>query len=744
MNRRALAWLWAALLLACALLLVSQLRDTAFWDTRITALLPASDQSASLQQADRQLAGAFENRFVMLVGGPKPLAAAQDLQQRLHAAGLSSAQADNRPDQQLADYRYGLLSDQLRAAGNPDWTARALNRLLLPGGSEAVTRDPFGLLDSWLEERFNGPLRLRQGLPTLQHDGQLWVLVSGEISASPYQLAVQQQLQRSLAEFHTQWPQAQLLRSGLIFHAAAGAAQAQREMSTLGLASLLGLVLLFWLVFRRLRTLALLLVPIGCGLLLALPLTGLLFGQVNLLTLVFGVSIIGIAVDYALHLQCQRQLVAEQPGKRFWSALLLGLLSTLIAYLVQLITPMPGLRQMACFAALGLLGAWLTVRLWLASWPLTGHPATAAAAVRLAPLRLRHGQRWPWVALALLLMLAVVAVSRVQFSASLQQLNPSPPQLIAEQQQVQALLLQPGGSRYLLISAADAQALLQRLESLDAPLQQLQATGELSAYTHAARHLPSIARQQQTRQVLRERYRQALPALRAASGLPERLQRQALAALEQAPLLQPEQWLNSPAGAADAALWLGRQASGEWLALVALGEASPAGVAALQQLAAANDLLYHDRVAALSTQLARLAHSMASWLAVAMLLLALLLVWRLRRAAWRALLPPLGAVLLTLGCLSLTGGIGLFHLLGLLLVLGIGLDAGIFSAQEPDSQAAWLAVSLSCASSLLAFGLLAFSATPALHFLGLTCLLGLAFTWALVPFARAEKCDHSH
>ncbi len=744
MTQRALAWLWAGVLLACAALLVSQLRQADFWDTRITALLPASDQDSLVQQADGQLSVAFEHRFVILISGPQPVADAKALQQSLRDAGLSAEPLTNRPDQALSAYRYGLLSDDLAAADNPQWLKRALTRLLLPGGSEALAQDPFGILDSWLGERFGASLTLREGVPTLQQGDQLWALVSGELTGSPYQMATQKKLTSALADFHAQHPQAQLLRSGLIFHAAAGAAQAQREMSSLGLASLLVLCVLFWLVFRRLRTLALLLVPVACGLLLALPLTGLIFGGLNLLTLVFGVSIIGIAVDYALHLQCQRELVAAQPGRSFWSALLLGLLSTLIAYLVQLITPMPGLRQMACFAALGLLGAWLTVRLWLARWPLSVHPATARSAAIIAPLRLASGQRWPWILLALLLLAALaLSVGRLQFNTSLRQLNPSPAQLIAEQQQVQSSLQQPSGSRYLLVSAADQQGLLQRLERLDPALQQLLSTGELSAYQHPAWQLPSLQRQQQNRRELRERYQQLLPQLSAASGLPERLQQQALAALDEAPLLQPTLWLSSPAGAADAALWLGEQPHGEWVAVVALGDATAAGEAVLQQLAQADDVLYHDRVTALSAQLARLAHSMASWLAAAVVLLALLLGWRFRGAAWRALLPPLGAVLLTLGCLSLTAGVGLFHLLGLLLVLGIGLDAGIFSAQEPDSEAAWLAISLSCASSLLAFGLLAFSATPALHFLGLTCLLGLAFTWALVPFARARRLDHS-
>src|SRR5690606_275132 len=128
------------------------------------------------------------------------------------------------------------------------------------------------------------------------------------------------------------------------------------------------------------------------------------------------------------------------------------------------------------------------------------------------------------------------------------------------------------------------------------------------------------------------------------------------------------------------------------------------------------------------------------WLALAMFVLGVAFLWRYRLNAWRVLLPPVGAVILTLGIFAaLQIGLSLFHLLGLLLVLGIGLDAGIFSTEHPDDPAAWLAITLSCASSLLAFGLLAFSATPALHFLGTTCLIGLTATWCLVPFSRSSK-----
>jgi predicted exporter len=63
-----------------------------------------------------------------------------------------------------------------------------------------------------------------------------------------------------------------------------------------------------------------------------------------------------------------------------------------------------------------------------------------------------------------------------------------------------------------------------------------------------------------------------------------------------------------------------------------------------------------------------------------------LLYPRYRRASWRVLAPTALASLLALALLGIAGqGLQLFHLLAFMLLLGIGVDYGIFM-QEPDSQ----------------------------------------------------------
>ena len=745
-GERLAALVWGLALCGCVILLASQWLRQAPLDTRITTLLPDTPATPLIERADQRLSTAFESQLLVLIAGPDAPRQLDALKQNLRASGSIAAFATDqppRPDQTLAPYRYRLLPQSLADLEAPAWRQRGLSRLFSPGIDADLRHDPFGLLDGWLGERFSGPLTWQDGAPGVTASGKRWHLLSARLAGNPYDMSLQQTLTATLSTFETAHPELQVLRAGLVFHAAAGAQQGKREVTTIGLGSLIGILLLLGWVFRRPGILASLLLTISAGTLFALPLTWWLFGTLSLLTLAFGASLIGIAIDYALHLQCARQLHPKRSLTRLWPGLRLGLISSLLAYLMQLATPLPGLHQMATFAALGLLGAWLTTRLWLPLLPQRPHPATARIAARLDRCRLPRRSRPYWAVLGLVGVAAVVLIAtRLTTSDDLRSFNPSPAALIDQQRQVQALLERPGSQRYLIATARTPAAVLERLEQLDNNLAALVEQDRLGTYQHIAQNVPSTAAQDANLARVRTAYRQALPSLLDAAGLPAELNQVIAAPLNSVPYLTPAAWLASPAGAADSALWLNDNATPA--ALVLLGDVQPQAVQELKALAAASPRLhYHDRIAALSAQFTHLREQMSLWLGFALLGLLAIFIWRYRQRAWRVLLPPVGAFIITLGVFAATGvSLTLFHLLGLLLVLGIGLDAGIFSTEHPDDPAAWLAISLSCASSLLAFGLLAFSATPALHFLGTTCLTGLTASWLLVPFSRGPRRPH--
>ncbi|WP_204352668.1 MMPL family transporter [Salinicola halophilus] len=759
---RCLGHLWLGVLALCALWLGIMLRDGLPADSDLTALLPADRQAPLVEAADRQLGRSFEDRFLLLLRADERVAATQALgnalEQRMAEGTLARLDwraldlADRDPRDWMGEWRYRLLTpawqQAIDADGGDTLVAPALRRLFSPTARPEPVADPFGMTDAWLARQPTSPITARDGLLTLdadrQHDGngERFSVLIGELADSPYAMGSQRALHETLTRFEQAHPDAELLRSGLIFHAGAGARQAKREISTIGAASLLGVLLIIGYVFRSPRVLAQLTLPLLAGSLFALTLTLALFGRLHLLTLAFGASLIGIAIDYVLHLQCDRAVEGRNfTLRRLLPSLTLGLVSSVVAYVAQALTPMPGLRQMAAFAAFGLVGAWLTVVLWLPRCRLRASPFTARFAARWWQLCQPRWRPRPWLAMLAAAALVTICATRLESDDSLALLNPSPPAMMQEEARVQTLLEQDTGSRYLLVRAADEDALLTRLHRLDGALDAAIAGGLGIDYQSLATAVPPRAVQQANLARVRKLYGAPLDRLIARAGLPESTADAARARLDTVPTLDLEGWLATPLGEFGQRLWLGETPAGDVAAMIVIdGRRGADTRAALEAIAAAEpQTRYVDRVSRLGTLLGELRRQTAAWVAGAMALMALALAWRYRRRAWRVMVPPFGATLIVLALFSLAGvPLNLFSQLGLLLVLGIGLDAGIFNVEHARRPSAWLAISLSTLTSLLAFGTLSLSATPALHYLGLTCLIGLASVWALVPWVRPQ------
>src|SRR5690606_21258136 len=115
-------------------------------------------------------------------------------------------------------------------------------------------------------------------------------------------------------------------------------------------------------VFRNWRVLAVVL-PILVGALAGTAACVALYGQIHVLTLVLGASLIGVSLDFPLHYLSKSWAIqpwrSNQALRKAFLGLLLALLTNLIGYLALAFTPFPALTQVAMFSAAGLLGAFL-------------------------------------------------------------------------------------------------------------------------------------------------------------------------------------------------------------------------------------------------------------------------------------------------------------------------------------------------------------------------------------------------
>ncbi|RZI86073.1 MAG: hypothetical protein EOP38_02610 [Rubrivivax sp.] len=774
-NWLAMAWLLVVLAIGA--------HQWHFWhapklDTDVFALLPQDEQAPVAQRAMRQLGEQGERRVVVMVGGPdwaSAQAAAARFDQALIAAhaGLRHAPDAGMAAQAVDFYRPwrdALLTDEQRGQLQKTdertlkaWAGQALARLhgLSTGQPTDWLSDPLGLWPAWWSQRAGlTAARPRDGLlwvPGSSGQPQRdWAVLMYETEGSAFRFdgerrwgdALDLASRAAVAQASRGADSIRVLTAGVPLHAEAGAVQGNREMNTIGWGSLAAVVALVWWAFWAIRPVALIAVSLLVGCAAGLSVTVLVFGQVHLLTLVFGASLVGVAEDFGIHYFASR---LAAPSTQRWPlmrhllpGLSLALLTSVLGYLVLAVVPFPGLRQMALFSAVGLVGAFLTAVCWfpvLDRGALPGSRMERAVAASLSRWPLLKGHKL-WATLLVFVAVCATGLFRVHANDDLRQLQSSPPALIKAQLEVGRLLQMPSPAQFFLIQGPSAEVVLQREEAFKARLapwlrEQSAKPGGPVGLSAVSDWVPSASRQAEHRamtgRVERAVLTQVGPLLGEDLARPD---------FKTQPILIDD-WLASPASSGLRSQWLGRVDGGFASVVLIKGLAHQAQAEQLRQLAeGVEGVHWEDRPADLSRLLGRFRVTMG-WL----LLAGHVLVWaalalRFGRSAWRAWLPT---ALASLGCLAVLGWLGepfqLFNLLALMLLLGMGVDYGIFllEHQGEDQGHAWLAVLLGACSTMLSFGLLALSATPALHAFGLTLLVGLSLVCVLAPSLRLRK-----
>ncbi|HUO78958.1 MAG TPA: hypothetical protein VMU00_02345 [Steroidobacteraceae bacterium] len=761
---RPLAILWLAACLAAAGWLLAEGRGLERRiDTDLFALLPKDTRDPLAESALAAMGAAGERQLIVLVGDPDPAraaAGARALAARLSGGPLhpsAGGDAAGRIVSFYATHRAGLLAPadraRLGAADAADYFAqRALAAAFAPlsGGTLPWSADPFGLYGNWLLAQ-GGATRVRpQGDQlAVEANGRTYIVLPYELDGSAFALALQQQLAPRLAAAvaaaRAAAPGAEVLSAGIVLHAAAAAAGAQREMSVIGAGSTLGALLLVVIAFRGLRPAALMVLSLLTGTLLAATVSFALFPRVHVLTLVFGSSLVGVAVDYGL-LALGASLGAPAGDaaavatryRQLLPAMLLALLTTLVGYLALAVTPFTGLLQMAVFSAAGITGAWLTVVLWfprLAPRTIAESPASRRIGAALGAWPRLGARGWPLI--ALLAVLSVAGLARLRADDDVRALVRPDPALLREQLAVGRVLELPSPAQFFVVEGADPEATLVAGEKLAALLDGFVAAHRLSGYDSVSRWVPSAARQEADRRLVREALIApggALARVAAETGLDAA----ATAALWQrgAPL-SLETWLADPVSAPFRYLWLGRAPGGGAATLVLLKGLGDAGTGRALAALAGPGLHYVDKPAEISALFKRQRELLGVLLAAGYALAAALLWLRYRADGWRVLAPTAVATLFVLAAHGLAGlPVQLLTLVSLLLLLGMGVDYGIFLMERPDDGRMFVAICLSAASTLLSFGLLAVSGTPALRAFGIATLLGVVSVWLVAPVCR--------
>ena len=606
------------------------------------------------------------------------------------------------------------------------------------------------------------------GSPASQHgawasrDGRRTILMLQTRAAgsdTDAQAAAIARIHADFAELPKASPDTRLLLSGAAVFAVNSRAAIESEAVRLTTISTAAVICLLLLIYRSVTAVVLGLLPVATGALAGIAAVALGFGSVHGLTIGFGTTLIGEAVDYTIYyfVQSDGEDGEGRWMERFWPTIRLGVLTSVFGFASLLFSGFPGLAQLGLYSIAGLVTAAAVTRFVLP------HLRPTSFHIRdIAPLGRAMAGFWGQLSrLRLAIPLLAIAASVVLvthrdqiWSSGLSGLSPVSSADQALDQSLRADLGAPDLRYLVVLKAANREAALLAAEQAGMRLTTLVEAGALGGFESPARFLPSEATQRTRQQSLPARDELARRLDTALDGLPLRADKLGaflddVDAARRQPLLTPESLRGSTLALAVDSLLLERPQG--WTVLMPLR--APAGdtpldPARIQAALAGSGALFVD-IFGESNHLYQAYLDEAILLSLAgCLAIVLLMAVTLRQPGRliRVLIPLVATELIVMAGLALTGQrLTLLHLIGMLLIVAVGSNYALFfdradsnPGDDPRTLASLLLANL---ATVIGFGALAFSPVPVLKAIGITVGPGAVLT-LMISAMLARKNKH--
>jgi predicted exporter len=664
---------------------------------------------------------------------------------------LNGAPGDISIDTQLLQYRYLLLPpDELERSLSIDGLREAFKARLealkspLPNPFKSlISRDPTAAY-AWV---------LKSGRPDtrISRSAGVWSSQKGEMAILLLMtreggLAIERQT-ASVAEIRNAFdklnPQGnyQLILSGPGAFALLSKQLIESESRQLSLLATGTILLLLLLAYRQIPYLLYAGLPLLSALLVATLLTHLLFGGLHGITLAFGITLLGVTLDYPLHLfsHLSANETAGRTMQRIWPTLRLGVVTTCLGYLVLLTTDFTGLRQLGVFTLTGLLTAALVSRYLLPRLLST----TAVPRQRTGRLlSFLAKRRWsPALMMTTITLLAgiILVANEKLWNDDVAVLSPLPASLIEQDRLLRKHLMAEESTQMLLLRNKELEQLLIDCESFQTQLKTAVSRQLLADASLPCDSLPSQTRQSQNQARIPPRAEMSQRLNQAQEGLPFRAGafESFLDDLEASRSLTPLSYAELVQGPLRERMEsMLRPLDQEWRALAPL-RLVRSEEALMQSLKTApSGIVYVNLRQETSQLISGFRQEIIGLVAFGVLtiLAALWLGLRSLNHALGVLLPIAAAILATLALPPLLGeAMNLFHLISLMLVVGIAIDFSLFFSRqqggEHERKDTLHALSLCALSTASVFAILGSSSIPVLHAIGQTVATGVALSY---------------
>ena len=545
----------------------------------------------------------------------------------------------------------------------------------------------------------------------------------------------------------------------------------KKEVKRLSIFSTVIIITLLLLIYRSFTAVLLGTLPVLTGIAVGVAAVSLGFGVVHGVTLGFGITLIGEAIDYSIYLFLQSKHNKGEVHKQdwltsFWPTIRLGVLTSIIGFSSLLFSGFPGLAQLGLYSTAGLIAAALVTRFVLpALLPRNFHVRDVARCGGILTQISQHAIPLRWMTTALLLVACTIIYNHRDniWNKDLAALSPVSAADRALDTSLRNDLGAPNPRYFIIVSGENIESAIVAAEVVSVKLEPLIEEGIISGYNSPSHYLPSLATQNARLTAMPDRNELTKRLQAATAQLPISSERLTgfiddIQTARHSNPLQYSNLLDTPMALAVESLLI-RQDE-RWSALIPLHAPTvgdnimsidPQRIHAALDETTQTHALFVDVKKELDQMYAGyLSEVLTLSLSGLIAILALLLIaLRSPSRTLRVILPLVFAVTVVIAGLAWCGHrLTILHLIGLLLTVAIGSNYALFFDRRfhngnSDGYTRTLASLLFANSTTVTiFSLLAFSSVPILQNIGMTVAPGvvLALIFAAI---LAERSTHT-
>ena len=609
----------------------------------------------------------------------------------------------------------------------------ALERIYNPFSvsSAVINSDPLSLMSEFFTDMYN-PLSLRIQDDFLVANDNSIIIKARFMSKANYKLVMSK-----LNQFKLKSKGVKIAFSSLAFYGEKAKDKIQSESNFLSLLTLTLILIIFYIFFKSIKHMSLSFILIVFCLTLGLNLTSLFFESIHIITLLMGISVLGLVIDYFVHYFMEENNDSNLDSKsalaKIKRPLIYSALTSSIGFFVFFLSPLAILKQFSLFGVITLFLAILAV-FYILPFFFNQNKKVVFRGRTLNEVFVK--KYFNNIIFLVLIFVSLFSLIYKGFENDIRNFAKRDQDLFSQEQKIKKILGLNYSFEFFVVSGDNKEKLLINEQKLKRKLLTKDIQGN-----YISDWIPSVRDQKDSFKIYGLLKKTSLDVLKDLGIKNYKIINSKIYAT-QMKLITPSLWFKEFPKHDVLRQWIGKVSNKFYSIVPIYRNIDRSDLSFLNS----KSHTYVNKVKFINSDLDRFTGLIFTGILAFILILAVGLSLKFNLYdALKILFAPVSAAIISLGLSSLIfTNIIVFHVLGVVLVITLGLDYSFFYYfNRKANSIVSRAIMLSTLTTISSFGVLIFSDTLAVNAFGTVVFLGVLLCWLLVPLTSKDDYENN-